>query len=115
MLGISPDVWGFMGVVMGGIGAGASAIYAWGSGNARRAHELELAAITVDLNREKSDRETLERRVSAAWLKIDDLRENTVRKADLKEYRAEVKQDMKELGDRLEGAINSLRAAINEK
>lgn len=48
----------------------------------------------------------LEKSLGIAWEKVDDLRENAVRKAELKEYRAELKNDIKELGDRLERLIH---------
>lgn len=74
-----------------------------------RAHSLEIRTL-------KGDNVRLEKKVDdnakessdslkAAWLKIDDLRDTAFRKADQKEYRAEVKADMQALGDRLEKVI----------
>lgn len=113
MFGISGDVWGAIGV-FGSIGAMViSFVYGRISKADNTAHDLEMqglknqhtndmAMLGANLEREKQDRALLESRVSAAWLKIDDLRENSVRKAELREYRAELKEDIKVLGDRLE-------------
>lgn len=72
-----------------------------------------IDSIRLELRREQEERQTLEKNMGTAWTKIDDLRDTSVRKAELKEYRAEVKQDMKDLGDRLERAIRDAMAAIN--
>lgn len=117
MFGFSESTWGAIGV----IGAGASGvitfIYGRIAASDKKAHEAEMESLkTANKNTTDNLQRELERQdtsLEQAWKKIDELRENVVRKADLREYRAEVKQDMKDLGDRLEGAITALRNDIH--
>lgn len=106
MLGLTPDAWGAIGTAAGVLGTAAAAVSNRIQAADKRAHDLEMRAISEKI-------ETQTKNLATAWAKIDDLRENAVRKVELKEYRAEVKQDMKDLGDRLESAINALRSDLS--
>jgi predicted lipase len=105
MMGLAAETWGSIGTVAGVFGMGVSFIYGRIAAGDKRAHDLEIEQMTNNINRIENNQKT-------AWSKIDELRENAVHKSDLKEYRSEVKQDMKDLGDRLEAAIAALRKDI---
>lgn len=106
ILGISSDGWAMIGVVAGGISTMASGLMARANVATKKAHELELQSVrdanAGEIKSLTSSVDRLETSHKAAWDKIDDLRENAVRKAELKEYRAELKHDIEELGTRLE-------------
>lgn len=51
--------------------------------------------------------------LKAAWVVLDDLRFNAVRRQDQDKMREEFRADMKTLGDRLEAAITALRNDIH--
>lgn len=116
MLGLSGDIWGAVGTLFGVGSAVVTGLYGRVSKADARAHELEIAAaktehagevaaLRAEVKRVCEDGEGNAGNLRTAWAKIDELRENVVRKSELREYRAEVKQDMKDLGDRLERAI----------
>lgn len=125
MLGLSSDTWGAVGVLFGIGSAAVTAVYGRVSATDKKNHELEMAAIKTEHQNEIGrlegridgiceDQEKLSENLKAAWVKIDDLRDNAVRKTELREYRAEVKQDMKDLGDRLERAIKDGLASLRK-
>jgi hypothetical protein len=106
MLGLAPDTWGALGVVAGAVGTLVAAVYGRISASDKRAHDLELSKISDDVER-------LDKSVKAAWLILDDLRFNAVRKQDQDRLRDEFRADVKALGDRLEIAITALRNDIH--
>ena len=135
MLGISTEIWGAVGTVVGGVGAIAVPIAGWALSVLRANHVAELKAVrdankaaleaqdaahksshallVADHERLAQDVVKLGEGLTKAWAKVDELRDSAVRKSDLKEYREEVKADMKALGDRLEAAIRSLSEDIH--
>lgn len=90
--------------VVGGVGA----LY---FNAVNRSHGLEMRNI-------KEFNERVETSLKASWIKIDDLRDRCWRREEQKEFRDEVKFDMKALGDRLEksidGAVSALKQDIRE-
>lgn len=88
----------------------------------KKEHDLELAALKTDyegkIAKLESDLRRAEASGAAAWVKLDDLRDNVVRKAELKEYREEIRQDIRDLGERLEKkvgeSIEALRRELKE-
>lgn len=126
MLNISADTWGAIGVLGGGLSAvvmGVIGKISHADKIARNAelkilkddHAHELETIRSNIVRVHELQKTNAENLKSSWEKIDELRESVVRKAELKEYRAEVKQDMKDLGDRLERAIRDGLDSIKER
>lgn len=119
MLGLTPDTWGALGTAAGGAGTIAAVIYGRMAASDKRAHDLEMEAVKTTHKNATDNLEKEQARVRTsleqAWTKIDDLRDNAVRKTELKEFRAETKQDMKDLGDRLERAIKDAIGGIKRE
>lgn len=106
MLGLTADGWGAIGTIAGTVGVGASALYARIAKSDKRAHDLENEQFKKDIDRVDASQK-------AAWVVLDDLRFNSVRKQDQDRLRDEFRADMKILGDRLEAAITALREDIH--
>lgn len=119
MFNLSDSAWSAVGVVGAGVSAIGTGIFGRLASAARKAHDLEIknikdgfeskvVAATTEINR-------LDASLLKAWTKIDDLHDNAVRKAELKEYRAELKNDMKELGDRLEKMLKETIESVRRE
>ncbi len=106
MLGIAPESWGAAGTVAGAIGTAAAVLYGRIQVSDKRAHELEMESVTESIAR-------IEASQKAAWVHVDDLRINAVRRQDQDRLRDEFRNDMKALGDRVEQAITALRDDIH--
>lgn len=106
MLGLSGDSWGAIGAVIGAMSAAVTFLYGRISAGDKRAHDLEAEQTKKDLER-------LDASQKAAWVILDDLRFNAVRKQDQDKLREEFRADMRALGDRLEAAISALRDDIH--
>lgn len=106
ILGLSPEAWGAVGTVAGAVGVGASGIFGWFSAASKRAHDLETEQTGREITR-------LDASLKAAWVVLDDLRFNAVRKHDQDKLREEFREDVRALGDRLEAAITALRNDIH--
>lgn len=106
LLGLSPEAWGGVGACAGVVGTGAAAVFGWVGAANKRAHDLEKGQIDKDVA-------GLEAKVKAAFVILDDLRFNAVRKQDQDKLREEFRGDMRALGDRLEAAITALRNDIH--
>lgn len=53
--------------------------------------------------------------LTKAWTQVDDLRINAARRADLKEYRDEVKREIEQVRDQLLEAIKELKTDIHNR
>lgn len=106
MLGMSAESWGAVGATAGVIGTGVAGLFGWVNAAQQRAHDLEMAQVDKDIKR-------IDESQKAAWVIIDDLRFNAVRRQDQDKLREEFRGDMKALGDRLEAAITALRNDIH--
>lgn len=108
MLGLTADQTAATATVLSVLGAGATVVYGAIAKSEKQAHDAEMTTVNQRLK-------TAEEGLKAVWNKLDDLRENAVRKVDWKEYREEVRSDMRALGDRLEKLISELKEQLKEK
>lgn len=106
MLGLTPDAWGALGAAAGALGTGVAMIYGRVQAGDKRAHDLETEQTRKDIER-------LDASQKAAWVHVDDLRFNAVRRQDQDKLREEFRADIKALGDRVEAAISALRDEIH--
>jgi hypothetical protein len=135
MLGISNEVWGAVGTVAGAVAAVAVPITGWAFSILRAKHVAELGEIRKDaaadlekvrleiissikdvVNDVVAQEKQIELNVAslkAAWLVLDDLRINGVRKADQDRLRDELKQDFSKMREELLGAIKDLKNDIH--
>lgn len=137
MFGISLEVWGAVGTIAAAGATVGTPIVGWAVSAMRAKHAAELSALrqefkadvqverattaaaikdvaNVTANAQKQEDLSMAS-LKAAWVVIDDLRINGVRKQDQERLRDEFRSDMKVLGDRVEAAITALRDDIHRE
>jgi hypothetical protein len=130
MLGITNEVWMATGTVVGAVGTVGIPIAGWAFSAVRAKHASDQAAIREacknDIDKVRSEaasaareigkaQELVEASLKAAWVVLDDLRINGVRKQDQDRLRDEFRADMKAFAERLEKAIGDLRDDIHRE
>ncbi len=117
MLGLNPDTWGALGTAAGGIGTLAAVIYGRIAAADKRAHDLETENMKDSIEEQgahfQKEIDRVEASLKAAWVHVDDLRINAVRRADQDRLREEFRADIKTLGDRLVAELTALRNDIH--